>query len=72
MAEDKLKVGQKVYTFGGMGLPRGMVTVVGISKRGGGYAVKDSAGDTWGAVRHELLNERDAIRHAYEIFKGFS
>ena len=68
---DKLKVGQRVYTFGGMGLPRGMVTVTGMG-RNGSYAVQDSDGNTWGAVRHELLNERDAVAHAYEIFKGFA
>lgn len=70
--ENKLKVGQKVYTFGGMGLPQGMVTVTAIARGRDGYAVQDSNGDTWGAARYELLDERDAVKHAYEIFKGFA
>lgn len=68
----KLEVGQKVYTFGGMGLPRGMVTVTGHARHSDAYAVQDSDGKVWGASRSELLDEKDAIAHAYAIFKGFS
>ena len=74
---DKLKVGQKVYTFGGMGLPRGMAVVTGIAKsksksKEETYAVKASDGKVYGAARFELMDEKDAIAHAYSIFKGFS
>lgn len=74
MAE-KLKIGQKVYTFGGMGLPRGMAVVTGIAKgkiKEETYAVKASDGKVYGAARFELMDEKDAIAHAYAIFKGFS
>ena len=72
---DKLKIGQKVYTFGGMGLPRGMAVVTGIAMskiKEETYAVKASDGKVYGAAWFELMDEKDAIAHAYAIFKGFS
>ena len=70
----ELAVGQKVYCFGGMGLPRGMYTVEQLQRDDGNPIIVRNNTDnyTYPVGRNEVMDEKDAIAHAYEIFKGFT
>jgi hypothetical protein len=69
---NELKAGQKVYCPGNRTLPAGMYRITALVH--GMYEIQAvNHFQTYYPVnRNEIMDEKEAVIHAYEIFKGFA